>query len=97
MSSRDRRPPLDPFEVLVRESLRDRAAGQLPEPEVRARLLQRAQRQEQRLEHPSRSLSSLFGEQSSRFGYSASPNHFISLDGLFGPRTSWFSFNQLTR
>ncbi len=97
MSSRERRAPLDPFEVLVRESLRERAAGRLPEPEVRAKLLQRAARQNERQSRPSLSLGSLFGEQSSRFGCSTSPNHFISLEALFGPRTSWFSFNQLTR
>ena len=97
MSSRDRRVPLDPFDVLVRESLRERAVDRLPEPEVRAKLIQRAERQEQRLSRPSLSLGRLFGEQPSRFGYSGAPNHFISLEALFGPRTSWFSFNQLTR
>jgi len=101
MSSRERRVPLDPFEILVRESLREGAAGRLPELEVRDELLQRAERQERRMAHgPSRSLSNLFGERSERqshFGYSVSPNHFICLEALFGPRTSWFSFNQLTR
>ena len=97
MSSRERRGPLDPLEILVRESLREHAAGQLPEPEVREKLLARAQRQEQRMSRPSLTLGSLFGEQRSRFGYSPAPNHFISLEALFGPRASWFSFNQLTR
>jgi hypothetical protein len=98
MSSRDRRAPLDPFEMLVRESLRERATGRLPEPEVRDRLLVRAERQQRRMEQgPSLSLADLFGERPSRFGYTAAPNHFICLEALFGPRTSWFSFNQLTR
>ena len=91
MNSRERRAPLDPFEQLVRESLRERADGRLPEPEVRDELLRRAARQEQRLSDTShRAGNGLFGER-------ATPNHFISLEGLFGPRTSWFSFNQLTR
>ena len=91
MNSRERRAPLDPFEQLVRESLRERADGRLPEPEVRDDLLRRAARQEQRLSDNSpRAGYGLFGER-------ATPNHFISLEALFGPRTSWFSFNQLTR
>jgi hypothetical protein len=98
MSSRERRAPLDSFEMLVRESLRERASGRLPEPEVRAELLVKAERQQRRMEQgPSLSLADLFGERPSRFGYSAAPNHFICLEALFGPRTSWFSFNQLTR
>jgi hypothetical protein len=98
MSSRERRAPLDPFEMLVRESLRERADGRLPEPEVRSELLAKAERQERRTaQGGSLSLADLFGERPSRFAYSASPNHFICLEALFGPRTSWFSFNQLTR
>jgi hypothetical protein len=98
MSSRDRRTPLDPFEILVRESLSERADDRLPEPEVRGELLAKAERQERRLaQGPSLSLADLFGERPSRFGYTAGPNHFICLEALFGPRTSWFSFNQLTR
>lgn len=98
MSSRERRAPLDAFDLLVRESLRERAAGRLPEPEVRAELLLKAERQQRRLaQGPSLSLADLFGERPSRFGYAASPNHFICLEALFGPRTSWYSFNQLTR
>ena len=97
MNSRERRAPLDPLEQLLRESLQERAAGSLPEPDVRDELIKRAARQEQRLaRQSSNSIGGLFGE-STRFGYSASPNHFISLEALFGPRTSWFSFNQLTR
>ena len=72
MSSRERRAPLDPFEMLVRESLRERAAGGLPEPEVRAELLLKAERQQRRMaQGPSVSLADLFGERPSRFGYSA--------------------------
>jgi hypothetical protein len=98
MSLRERRVPLDPFDILVRESLKERADGRLPEPEVRDELLARAERQERRMaQGPSLSLGELFGERPSRFGYSASPNHFICLEALFGPRASWFSFNQLTR
>ena len=98
MSSRERRAPLAAFDLLVRESLRERAAGRLPEPEVRAELLLKAERQQRRLaQGPSLSLADLFGERPSRFGYAASPNHFICLEALFGPRTSWYSFNQLTR
>ena len=98
MSSRERRAPLDPFEMLVRESLRERAAGRLPEPEVRVELLLKAEREQRRLaQGPSVSLADLFGERPSHFGYAASPNHFICLEALFGPRTSWFSFNQMTR
>jgi len=97
MNSRERRAPLDPLEQLLRESLRERAESPLPEPDVRDQLIKRAARQERRLARPSsQPLGGLFGE-STRFGYSASPNHFISLEALFGPRTSWFSFNQLTR
>jgi len=91
MNSRERHVPLDPFELLVRDGLRERAEGRLPEPQVRDELLRRAARQEQRLtERSPRSGYGLFGER-------ATPNHFISLEALFGPRTSWFSFNQLTR
>ena len=98
MSSRERRAPLDSFEMLVRESLRERANGRLPATEVRAELLVKAERQQRRMEQgPSLSLADLFGERPSRFGYTAAPNHFICLEALFGPRTSWFSFNQLTR
>jgi len=98
MSSRERRAPLDSFEILVRQSLREHADGRLPDPEVRAELLAKAERQERRMaQGPSLSLADLFGERPSRFAYSASPNHFICLEALFGPRTSWFSFNQLTR
>lgn len=98
MSSRNRRAPLDPFEMLVRESLSERAAGRRPEPEVRGELLAKAERQQRRLAHgPALSLADLFGERPSHFGYSAGANHFICLEALFGPRTSWFSFNQLTR
>ena len=98
MSSRERRAPLDPFEMMVRESLRERASGRAPAPEVRAELLLKAERQQRRMaQGPSVSLADLFGERPSRFGYSAGPNHFICLEALFGPRTSWFSFNQLTR
>src|SRR5437016_12442105 len=90
MSSRDRRAPLDPFDMLVRESLRERAGGRLPGPEVRVELLAKAERQQRRMEQgPSLSLADLFGERPSRFGYSAAPNHFICLEALFGPRTSW--------
>ncbi len=97
MSSRERRAPLDPLEVLVRESLKERAAGRLPEPQVREKLLMQAEQQERRLSRPSLSLGNLFREPQSRFGYSVVPNHFINLEALFGPRNSWFSFNQLTR
>jgi hypothetical protein len=98
MSSRERRAPLDPFEMLVRESLREQANGRLPEAEVRGELLTKAERQERRMaQGPALSLADLFGERPSRFAYSASPNHFINLEALFGPRTSWFSFNQFTR
>lgn len=98
MSSRERRAPLDSFDLLVRESLRERANGREPALDVRAVLLAKAERQQRRMDQgPSVSLSDLFGERPSRFGYSAGPNHFICLEGLFGPRTSWFSFNQLTR
>jgi len=98
MSSRDRRAPLDPFEILVRESLREHADGRLPEPEVRSEMLAKAERQQRRMDQgPSLSFGNLFGERPSRFAYSASPTHFICLEALFGPRTSWFSFNQLTR
>ena len=84
--------------MLVRESLRERANGRLPAAEVRAELLVKAERQQRRMEQgPSLSLADLFGERPSRFGYTAAPNHFICLEALFGPRTSWFSFNQLTR
>ncbi len=101
MSSRERRVRLAPFEVLVRESLREGADGRLPEPEVRDQLLQRAERQERRMAQGlSLSLGGLFAERrerQSRFGYSTSANHFICLEALFGPRTSWFSFSQLSR
>ena len=91
MNSRERRAPLDPFEQLVREGLQERAEERLPEPRVRAELLRRAARQEQSLSpNSTRAAYGLFGER-------ATPNHFISLEALFGPRTSWFSFNQLTR
>jgi hypothetical protein len=98
MSSRERRVPLDPFEMLVRESLRERADGRLLEPEVRDQLLERAARQDRSVAwQASLLLRSLFDDRQSRFGNSVSPHHFVCLEGLFGPRASWFSFNQLTR
>ena len=98
MSLRERRGPLDPFEVLLRESLKDRVAGRLPKPDVRGELLARAERQERRLAWgPAQSIRDLFSDGQSRFGNSVSSHHFVCLEGLFGPRASWFSFNQLTR
>src|SRR5215831_10515489 len=89
MNSRERRAPLDPFEHLVRASLKARTAGRLPEPVLRDELIRRAARQQQHLGAGSApALKGLFGER-------ATPNHFVSLEALFGPRTSWFSFNQL--
>jgi len=91
MNSRERRAPLDPFEHLLRDSLKARTAGRLPEPAVRDELIRRAARQQKRLGDNSTSTPlGLFTER-------AAPNHFVSLEALFGPRTSWFSFNQLSR
>ena len=98
MNLRDRRRSLDPFEVLVRESLNERTAGKVPAPGVRDELLQRAARQQNRLaSHPSVSFRGLFDDGQSRFAYSASSHHFVCLEAVFGARTSWFPFNQLTR
>jgi hypothetical protein len=98
MSLRERRESLDPFEVLVRESLSEETAGKVPGPEVRAELLQRAARLQKHEASPgSVSFRGLFNDGQSRFAQSTSSHHFVCLEALFGARTSWFSFNQLAR
>jgi len=98
MSSRDRRESLDPFEVLLRESLRAKAAHAAPAPDVRRRLLQRAARQQRRL--PWRlpfSWPGLFRDSHFPHDQHAAQHHLLYVENLFGPRLGWFSFNQLMR
>lgn len=98
MSSRDRRESLEPFEIAVRDSLLARAAHPTPAPAVRRQLLQRAARQQRRF--PWRSpiaWPGLFRENQTPPDHRAAQHYMLSVEGLFGPRLGWFSFNQLMR
>lgn len=98
MSSRDRRASLDPFEIVVRESLRSKTARAVPAPDLRHTLLQRAARQQRRF--PWRrplAWPGLFRDNRLPLDHYAAQRHRLYLESLFGPRLGWFSFNQLMR
>ena len=98
MSLRDRREPLDALEVLIRQSLRERAAGKAPSPLRRREVLQRAAHQRRHLAwRLPRLFVGLFGERPSWFVYADDQYTPVYLESLFGPRLGWFSFNQLVR
>lgn len=101
MNSRERRAgrdSADPRELLIRQSLQDRAGGKTPRPVVRRNILQRAARQQRRYAWrlPS-SVTGLFKHDYAHFSHHTSQNQMLYVEALFGPRLGGFSFNQLMR
>ena len=98
MNSRERRESLDGFEVLIRESLRERTAGCAPALSVRQDLLARAARQQRRfIWRLPAALRSRMDEGSPRSAYQFSPSHRFYLEALFAGRLGWMALNQLVR
>jgi hypothetical protein len=98
MNSRERRGTFDPTEILIRESLQERA-GKAPRPELRRQVLQRAARQQRRLAwRLPPSLSRVLSDSPSvRYSPWSPENHMLSVEALFGLRLGWFSYNHLMR
>jgi hypothetical protein len=98
MNSRNGRESVDPFELLIRQSLEDRAGGKTPRPVVRRTLLARAARQQRRLSwRLPGSVTGLFKHDYARFSHHTTQNQMLYLEALFGPRLGGYSFNQLMR
>jgi hypothetical protein len=97
MNSRERREPLDPFEILLRESLMARVARKAPSANARQRLLQRAARQHQRWAwRLPFSIPGLFADSNRRLdNQQATHHHLLYVESLFGPRLSWFPLSQV--
>jgi hypothetical protein len=89
---------MDQMEMLIRQSLEDRAGGKTPRPVVRRNILQRAARQQRRyaLRLPG-AISGLFKHDFAHFSHHTSQNQMLYLEALFGPRLGGYSFNQLMR
>jgi hypothetical protein len=96
MNSRDRRGHADALDLLIRQSLEERAGGRTPRPVLRRNLLARAARQQRRyaLRLPG-TLSGFFRQDYAHFSHHSAQNQLLYLEALFGPRLGGFSFNQL--
>jgi hypothetical protein len=99
MNSRERRESLDPFEILLRESLMARVAGKTPSADGRRRLQQRAARQQRRwVWRLPFSIPGLFTDSSRLLGNEpVTHQHLLYVEALFGPRLAWFPLNQVLR
>jgi hypothetical protein len=86
------------MELLIRQSLQDRAGGKGPRPVVRRDLLARAARQHRRyaLRLPG-AISGLLRDDYMPFTHHTTQNQLLYIEALFGPRLGGFSFNQLMR
>ena len=98
MNSRERRDSADPMDLLIRQSLQDRAGGKTPRPVARRNILARAARQQRRyaLRLPG-AISGLLKNDYAPFSHHTAQNQMLYLEALFGPRLGGFSFNQLMR
>lgn len=98
MNSRERRDSTDPMDLLIRQSLQDRAGGKTPRPLLRRNILARAARRQRRyaLRLPS-AISGLLKNDYAPFSHHTTQNQMLYLEALFGPRMGGFSFNQLMR
>jgi hypothetical protein len=98
MNSRERRDGSDSMDLLIRQSLQDRAGGKTPRPVVRRNILARAARQQRRysLRLPS-AISGFLRDDYAPFTHHSTQNQLLYLEALFGPRMGGFSFNQLMR
>jgi hypothetical protein len=98
MNSRNGRESSDSMEMLIRQSLQDRADGKTPRPVVRRNILARAARQQRRyaLRLPG-SITGLLKHDFAHFSHHTTQNQMLYLEALFGPRLGGYSFNQLMR
>ena len=98
MNSRERRESLDGFELLIRESLRERTANCAPAPSVRKDLLARAARQQRRfIWRLPAALRSRMDDGLPRPTYQFSPAHRFYFEALFAGRLGYMALNQLVR
>jgi hypothetical protein len=95
MNSRERRDSGDAMDLLIRQSLQDRAGGKTPRPVVRRSLLARAARQQRRYALRLPSLAGFLKHDYLPFSHHTAQNQMLYLEALFGPRMGGFSFNQL--
>ena len=97
MNSRNRREPYSAMEVLIRQSLQERAGDRLPSAGMRGRILQRATRQQRRLAWQLPATLGRLLDGSGDVPVMAPHHRLLYMEGLFAPRLAWLSFNQLMR